>query len=199
MKTPEIYLRQFIKESILLESTKIDEATAHMIAAITARKRREAEEKSRREEEARRSAKRKERFKRKPASLSRPSSYSSEKTSYELSIENMRNVDRTIKYISYAVFEYKKHLINSWKNYESPPFTDWKEWLYHHIEDRKVRFPKTINIIKKIKDKYMIDENIIGDPADGKFELEDIESLKKKYENYLDDAREDIRVGLHKR
>ena len=169
----ERYLRQFIRETVLLESIRIDEALGSMLAAKKIVDRQNSE---RGQSSTNRSG------------SSKGSSYYNSGSSFGIyrpePIETkMEGIKRGLKYKS---GKYCWHVQDNW-----PDHMDWKEWLYKHEDGEKT-------IIKKQGNKYVINPDSIGSPSDGKFEQAFIDELEKVYEESLNIALDQVRITKHR-
>lgn len=174
----EKYLRQYIKEAMLLESKRIDEAPIHMAAALAAKKIADRKKASISQKSSSRSSSSKEY----PRSSSRRnrSGYIAKSIPAEAKIEGHKNA---LKYVSWR---YSKHVEENW-----PDYMDWKEWLFTHEDGGKI-------IIKKQGNKYIINPDSIGDPKDGKFEQIFIDELEEDYEDTKKRALAQVRTAKHR-
>lgn len=186
MKLAEARLRQFILETILLESANLNES-----AAAAARRMYEpAPAGSSGSSSSRSSSSRSS-----SSGYGRPSGYSGYQSRRKTKSEIQRDRDRAMNLrmssvardlMILAFTDYEGHVK---KAYESGKvYMEWKEWLYHLIENKeniprdKLRDKEaTPQFIKKVGAKYEIDPKYVDDNDPAKFDNELIEKLKKRY------------------
>ena len=173
----ERYLRQFIRETVLLESKRIDEALGSMLAAKKIAN-------SRNSSSSKSSSNRR-------GSSKEYSYYGSDHPlgswkSEPEPISQEREIVKKEYALTDASGNYRWHVQSNW-----PDYMDWKEWLYKHEDGEKT-------IIKKQGNKYVINPDSIGSPSDGKFEQAFIDELEKVYEESLNIALDQVRITKHR-
>jgi hypothetical protein len=176
----ERYLRQFIRETVLLESKRIDEALGSMLAAKKIAN-------SRNSSSSKSSSNRR-------GSSKEYSYYGSDHPlgswkSEPEPISQEREIVKKEYALTDASGNYRWHVQSNW-----PDYMDWKEWLYEH-EDGEYNIN---DIIKKQGNKYVINPDSIGDPKDGKFEQAFINRLEKLYEEEKQWALDRVRISKYK-
>jgi hypothetical protein len=178
----EKHLRQYIKETILLESKNINEVGAHVAIAVAARRKQEEkrrEEKRREEERRKAKAANKQKYRRRRSYPSKPPLSPEEQKKRKIlkqRILDSRNfLSVNWQYSSHIKDEYPDHI------------KDWKEWLFKYIENERNTDPNINMIIKKDGNKYVIDEDLISkatnydDDTDPLFSPEWVKKLEKRY------------------
>lgn len=174
MKLSESRLRQFILETILLESANLNES-----AAAAARRMMSSEPAGTGEASGgrHRSGSPSSGYGR-PAGFgaraSRPKTEEQKRKAKAAKIQGSKN-----NFKNAATSYYSDHVKNA---YESGTiYMEWKEWLYEYIEDERKIYTSTPQLIKKVGAEYEIDRDWVDDNDPAKFDNEFIEMLEAHY------------------